>query len=162
MKILALDIATNTGWARNYGPEPRVGSVSFERPKATKTRPSLPIGYVYSRLDRWIVDLYGGSLQLRPDIVVVEEPIGGGGGMSKLKVCIGLWAVVNTSAFNCGITIMSVKNSDLKRSFIGLANATKEDMIAMAKRHGYDPRNDDEADACLLLEYTKQLKGVKD
>ena len=162
MKILALDLATNTGWARNYGPEPRVGSVSFERPKATKTRPALPIGYVYSEFSEWLFESYFNDLTTSPDFFVVEEPIGGGGGMAKLKICIGLWAIANHISFIYGIPAISVKNSDLKRSFIGLANATKEDMIAMAKRHGYEPRNDDEADACLLLEYAKQLKGLKD
>ena len=160
-KILALDLATNTGFARNYGPEPRTGSVSFEAPKPSKKlgRGKAHVGYIFSEFDKWLSANY--SDEMKPDILCLEEPIGGGGRIAKLKICIGLWGVAVASACNGGVPIVSVKNSDLRSSFIGIKNAGKEDMIAMARRRGYDPQDDDEADACLLLEYMLELKGLK-
>lgn len=173
MKILALDLATNTGYARNYGAEPRTGSVSFERKKATTKREADPIGFTYSSFYRWLSDHEG---ELKPDVLAVEEPIGGGGFMAKLKSCIGLWAIANEWAFNNGIPVVSIKNRDMKASFVGLANAEKADIVKMAERRGYKINytevhrkdgtvelvgDDDQADACLLLEYMKELKGVK-
>ena len=157
-KILALDLATKTGWARNYGPEPRSGVVSFERLKATKKRAAVPIGFVYAEFDKWLACHTG---ELKPNLLCLEEPIGGGGGMAKLKICIGLWAVANAGAFNGEVETVSVKNSDLRSSFVGIKSAGKDDIIAMAKRKGYNPQDDNEADACLLLEYMLELKGLK-
>lgn len=153
MKILALDLATNTGYARNYGTEPRTGSVSFERPKATKKQPKVPVGFIFDTFNDWL------AKQEPPDILVLEEPHMRGG--AATKICIGLWAIANAGAFGIGVPVMAVRTRDLKISFVGIGNASKEDMIAMAKRRGYNPQNDDEADACLLLEYMKELKGVK-
>lgn len=153
MKILALDLATNTGFARNYGPKPRTGSVSFERPKVTKKQQKVPVGFVFSAFDDWL------SKQEVPDLLVIEEPHLRGGNATRL--CVGLWAVASCGAFNGGAEVMSVRTRDLKISFTGIGNASKEDMIAMAKRRGYDPKDDDEADACLLLEYAIELKGLK-
>lgn len=152
-KILALDLATNTGFARNYGPEPRTGSVSFERPNATKKSPRPHIGYVFSKFDEWL------STQDVPDILAIEEPHMRGGWPTKMGV--GLWAIASAGAYNGKAEVVSVRARDLKISFTGIGNASKEDMIAMAKRRGYDPKDDDEADACLLLEYTLELKGLK-
>lgn len=153
MKILALDLATNTGYARNYGTEPRTGSVSFERPKATKKQHKVPIGFIFDAFNDWLRE------QEPPDILVLEEPHMRGGAPTKIGV--GMWAIANAGAFGIGVTVISVRTRDLKISFTGIGNASKDDMIAMAKRRGYDPKNDDEADACLLLEYMLELKGLK-
>lgn len=154
MKILALDLATNTGVARNYGPESRTFSVSFERPKATKTQPKVPVGHVFYEFHRWLMN------QLEaPDILVLEEPHMRGGAPTKIGV--GMWAIANSWAFRSKAEVISVRTRDLKVSFTGIGNASKDDMIAMAKRRGYDPKDDDEADACLLLEYILELKGLK-
>lgn len=153
MRMLSLDLATNTGWARNYGPEPRSGSVSFERPKATKKKQRVPVGFIFAAFDEWL------SKQDIPDLLVIEEPHMRGG--AATKTCVGLWAIANAGAFNGGAEVMSVRTRDLKISFTGIGNASKDDMIAMAKRRGYDPKDDDEADACLLLEYALELKGLK-
>ena len=70
---------------------------------------------------------------------------------------MGLWAIANCGAFGIGVPILCVRARDLKLTFTGYGNAEKEDMIRMAKRRGYNPKDDDEADACLLLEYAKEF-----
>jgi Holliday junction resolvasome RuvABC endonuclease subunit len=147
MRVLALDLATNTGFARNYGPEPRTGSVNFQRKKKE------PIGVMFTDLENWMIT------QGESDIVVLEKPHMRGG--AATMYCVGLWAIAEKSAYSMEAKVMLVATRDLKLSFTGYGNASKEDMIAMAKRRGYDPKDDDEADACLLLEYALELKGLK-
>jgi len=158
-KVLALDLATNTGFARNYGPEPRTGSVSFEAPKPSKKLGigKAHVGHVIAEFDTWLSTNYAD--EMRPDFLVLEEPHMRGGAPTKMGV--GLWAIAVASACNGEVPVMCVRTRDLKISFTGIGNASKDDMIAMARRRGYDPKDDDEADACLLLEYMLELKGLK-
>lgn len=64
-----------------------------------------------------------------------------GGFMAVLK----MWCVAN------GVSYESVPVGEIKKSFTGKGNAKKDEMIAEAKRRGFSPGDDNEADAIAIL-----------
>lgn len=64
-----------------------------------------------------------------------------GGFMAVLK----MWCVAN------GVSYQSVPVGIIKKHWTGRGNASKEEMIAEARRRGYDPVDDNEADALAIL-----------
>jgi Holliday junction resolvasome RuvABC endonuclease subunit len=53
---------------------------------------------------------------------------------------------------NNGVTKIYFPVGEIKKSFTGKGNAPKEAMIAEARRRGYEPVDDNEADAIAILE----------
>jgi Holliday junction resolvasome RuvABC endonuclease subunit len=51
----------------------------------------------------------------------------------------------------CGIKCVGIPVGTIKKFATGNGNASKEEMIAAAKSHGFNPQTDDEADALAIL-----------
>jgi len=65
----------------------------------------------------------------------------------------GFISVVERVAATYGFETMTVHTSTLKKFATGSGRANKNDMIAAAKAKGWNPQDDDEADAQHLLDY---------
>lgn len=134
--VLALDLATQTGWAIAHdGVLIDVGTLDLGRDLSQGERLCKLWGWLISRLDT--------------DLVVCEQPHLRGGGsfyLAGLAAVVILWGEVH------GVAYAGVHTATLKKHATGNGRAEKPAMVAAAaKRWGIEPGSDDEADALCLL-----------
>ncbi len=143
MNILALDMATRTGWASNVFGR-RSGVIEF----ALKRGESPGMRFLRCRV--WLNEmwkLFEGQLEL----IVYEQAHHRGG--AATACCVGLVTEVQAFAAEHNIELMPVHTATLKKWATGNGRANKADMIQEAEARGWNPQDDNEADAQLLLEY---------
>lgn len=85
------------------------------------------------------------------DLIVYEQAHHRGG--AATACCVGLVSTVQAFAAEHRAELMPVHTAELKKWATGKGNAGKPEMIKAAKGRGWDPDDDNEADAALLLEY---------
>lgn len=157
MLILALDIATNCGFA--YGPAggiPRSGVVVLKRPKDI-------IEIAPFNLVAWLRDLMKrGTI---PDLVVVEAYISIASPIHKSAASIELQVQCHGAIqayCRChGIRIEKVPTPTIRKHFCGRAHAgdraeTKRMVVQRCVQLGYLPRgclDDNRADACAVFDW---------
>lgn len=143
--ILALDLATKTGWAHLARPDrpPTFGSFRIARPGCGD-------GKFFAKADAWIVQL---MRRTHPDKIYYESPyIRGAVNLRTVLKLAGLAAIVDMEGFTLlGIETETVNPTTLKKHFTSNGRAKKPEMIAQCRRHGWDPENDNEADALAIL-----------
>lgn len=153
MRSLAfLDLATNIGWAsgRPDG-DPRFG---------TKTLPSTgnDIGRFARAFDEWLNDFIAVE---QPALIAFEAPIirSGSTHISTARKLTGLaWH----TEFVCGqreVRYFEANLMTLKKDFAGHGHAGKDDMIAVARRYGWQVQTEHEADACAGWAFTIKQKA---
>ena len=91
--------------------------------------------------------LLGGEI----DVIAYEQAHHRGG--AATAVCVGLVTEVQAFAAERNIELMPVHTATLKKFATGSGRANKIDMIQAAKKKGWNPQDDNEADAQLLLDY---------
>lgn len=145
IKILALDLATKTGWCTDS----LSGVQTFDVKRGESP------GMRFLRCRAWLAEMYA----LIPDLKIFcyEQAHHRGGAATQCGV--GLVTVVLEFAAKSGIELMPVHSATLKKWATGNGRAGKPDMIKAAVRRGYNPIDDNEADACLLYEYAKEQLG---
>lgn len=138
-KILTLDLATRTGWCCGAPDQaPRYG---------TKVLPSTgeDIGRFAYAYNEWLLDMI--TLE-DPALVVFEAPVLTG--KTSLTTARKLYGLAWHTEFACSMRQVRCAEHHLqsvKKFFAGSGNATKDDMIAAARRLGFDPKDDNAADA---------------
>lgn len=145
-RILALDLATKTGWARNYGPEPRSGVVKFKG----KTR-----GERFEELIDWLRQF--NKVIYMAELTVFETPHMRGG--DATRSCVGMVAMIEYFASLNGLQTDEYRPDAIKRFATGTAKASKEQMIEAARKLGYNPKDDNESDAIHLLRLAESQGG---
>lgn len=143
MNILALDCATKTGWALFTDGCTRTGVQVFDLKRGESP------GMRFLRFRAWLNEIK--SLSGKVDVVAYEAAHHRGGAATQL--CVGMVTDVLAWAADIGAETMPVHTGTLKKFATGRGNAGKPEMVQAAKDLGYDPEDDNEADACLLLEY---------
>ena len=143
MKILSLDLATKTGWAHNVDDPFMSNSGTSEFPVKRGESP----GIRFLRCRAWLNSMSEDLMGI--DVIVYEQAHHRGG--AATAVCVGLATEVQAFAAEQGIELMTVHTSKLKKFATGNGRASKEDMIKAAKRLGWAPADDNEADAIMLL-----------
>lgn len=141
MKILALDFATRTGWAG--------GGISGVQ-RFDLRRGESP-GMRFLRFRAWLAEI---CRLIEPEVIAYEQPHHRGG--AATEVAYGFLTEVKTMSAAKGIELMPVHSSTLKKWATGKGNAGKGEMVFEAKRRGYNPQDDNEADACLIYEYAQE------
>lgn len=161
MKILALDLATVTGWAvgvASAAPSPTAleaaagtvtpvtsGFISFREHSGEP-------GYLYRALEDWLHAMIDGH---SPDIVVFEAPLARNAHTARLL--FGMAAIAEMVAAQRGIECAEVHVSAIKKHATGHGMADKKMMIAAALQRGWKPREDNEADALWLWDYAATI-----
>lgn len=143
MKILSLDLATQTGWALYDNGNIDLGTAVFELKRGESS------GMRFLRCRSWLREMK--KLLGQIDLIVYEQPHQRGG--YPTQVAMGLVAEVLSFAARANVTTTSVHGTALKKWATGKGNAKKKEMIIEAKSRGHIVANDDEADAVLMLEY---------
>ena len=149
-KVLALDLATVTGWAYGEpGNAPEFGSLRFAKPGA-------PHGEVYRGMRAWLNDWITDS-----SLIVYESPAAASVMMGKtnldtLRLLIGLCEHVEELCYG-RIDLREARVSDVRAHFIGTNKIKRADAkvatIDRCLRLGWKVDNDNEADACALWHF---------
>lgn len=149
--LLALDLGTTTGWAVR-GAEGLItsGTVCF--------RPSRYDGggMRYLRFTNWMTELDRVS---GPISAIWFEEVRRHAGTDAAHVYGGLMATLTTWAELRGVPYQGVPVGTIKRHVAGKGNAPKEAMIAAARARGFDPVDDNEADAIAILLWALETEG---
>lgn len=155
MRSLAfLDLATNIGFA--------VGPPSGDPRFGTKTLPSTgnDIGRFARAFHEWLNDFITVE---QPALVAFEAPILHAG-KTSIATARKLTGLAWHTEFVCGerqVAYFEANLATIKKRFAGNGRAEKEDMIAVAKRYGWDVKTEHEADACGGWAFTVECKAPK-
>lgn len=150
--LLALDLATNTGWCAGSGEEdPELGSVRM--PDTGEE-----IGPFGDFFERWLAIKLD---ELQPSMVIFEAPLlpvaridRDNGRLIQAPTTIattrklqGLAWSVEVQCYKRRLEVREVYGSTVKKELSGSGKGVKADMMAAAKRCGLAPKSFDEADA---------------
>lgn len=144
MTVLALDLATQCGYAilRADG-RIESGSERF----AACGKEGAGMRWVHFR--HWLVDQ-----RAQHEFTKVAYELVVGGGPSQIyaqQVYGGFVAVLQTFCEHHRIQYQGHHVGTIKKAWTGIGNAPKFEMIARAKHLGFNPKDDNEADAIALL-----------
>ncbi len=144
MKILALDMATHTGWATNY-PTFQYGRERFDRKRGESP------GMRFLRFTAWLEEI---NRLCEPHVIVYEQAHHRGG--AATAVGVGMATTLQTFAAKHDIETMAVHTGSLKKFATGKGNASKREMaVACYEQLNSHPESDDEVDAIWLLKYAE-------
>lgn len=145
MNTLALDLGTVTGWAVALGKTATISGTQNLKPSRFESS-----GTRFLKLVALLERLYE-STPL--DLVVVEE-VRRHAGTDAAHVYGGLLAHVQTWCENRGVEYRSESVGTIKQFITGKGNAPKDAVMAAVRAIGYEPADDNEADAIALLHLT--------
>ena len=138
MLILALDLATRTGWAIV-----RDGRVIESGVQDFTKRRGESNGLLFLRARKWLSEF---GQPAHPDLVAYEAAHFRGG--AATEICVGLQTRAQEQAAVWGVESAPVATGTLKRWATGKGSADKAAMIAWAAgKLGRQPEDDNEADA---------------
>lgn len=159
MRILALDLATKTGWAlqANDRKESGVQDFSVERGESAGMR--------FVKFNRWLNAIAMESVATTPagqtircpavDLIVYEMPHLRGG--AAAEVLSGFSTRVHEFCALNNVNHQSVHSQSLKKFITGKGNASKEDVMRVVR--AFDNTlsiiDDNHADALALLAYAR-------
>lgn len=155
--ILALDIASTTGWAEGLpGERPVSGSISF---KGTQPeRMGAMLAFLGARLSAF-----------RYRLVIFEAPLdprwmGKATNFNTSRLLLGLTGVAEAVTNQTGHTPREANVGDVRIHMLGCrpkAADAKAMVTAKARALGFDPRDDNEADALMLWHYARDVIAAK-
>lgn len=171
MNILALDMATVTGWATLIDGRIESGVQDFTKRRGESN------GMLFLRFNAWLDKLAYGIIEthtvetilpqvisantrFKPfDFIVYERAHHRGGAATEIGV--GLMTRAQEFAVSIGAEYMAVHTASLKKFATGSGRASKDDMVAYATRQsGRLIEDDNEADAIALLYFGMNEVGI--
>lgn len=141
MSVLALDLGTKTGWALRVGESTVTGTQDFKGGRYDGG------GMRFLRFRGFLADLHAKA----PIKVVFYEEVRAHKGTDAAHVYGGLQAILTTFCEEHKIPYEGVPVGAIKKHATGKGNAGKPEMIAAARGLGFEPVDDNEADAIMLL-----------
>jgi len=146
--ILALDLGTMTGWAmHSAGGDIISGTVSFKPSRYDGG------GIRYLRFRGWL----DGNVN---DAAVVHfEEVRRHAGTDAAHVYGGLLATLTAWCEQHGVAYQGVPVGTIKRFIAGKGNADKAAVIAAIRDRGFNPTDDNEADAIAILLWAVETQG---
>lgn len=160
--VMFLDLATTTGWAVGpIGGKPVYGSHRIASPGASSPE-------VFSSFIAWLVD----QLKVHaPRVVAYEAPLApsivkGKTNVNTVRRLMGLAAITEGVSYRMGIfTVLEATVQDVRGHFIGRRNLPgdegKRAVIARCRQLGYEPKDDNAADALAGYDYTCAMRNPK-
>lgn len=142
--ILALDLGTTTGWAMLCDGTITSGSQSF------KPRRFEGGGMRFLKFKRWLADTKACTDGL--DAVYFEE-VRRHAGVDAAHAYGGFMAHLTAWCEHHQIPYQGVPVGTIKKHATGRGNAGKSEMLASAQSRGFNPEDDNEADALALLDW---------
>ncbi len=150
--FLALDLGTQTGWALSAIDQPITsGSESF-KPQRFEGG-----GMRYLRFKRWLTEIKQTVDTI--DAVYFEE-VRRHVGVDAAHAYGGFLATLTAWCEHHQIPYQGVPVGTIKKHATGKGNASKDDMIAAVIKRGFNPADDNEADALALLHWALDTQEV--
>lgn len=141
MMILAIDPATQLGWAfRNAKGTIKHGTESFHNNQWDGA------GVRYLKFNAWLED------QPRPELIVYEE-VHGHTGTFASHIYGGWVSTLQSFGERYEIPYTSVGVRTVKKFWTGHGNANKSEMIRACRERGFNPQDDNAADALAILHW---------
>lgn len=158
IRVLALDLATVTGWAvdRPDGSGvPLTGTVACRHVDND-------FGTAYVALERFIVDAVSVHQITH---LAFEAPLVMAGragakvqtNVNTVRKLLGLAAVAELVGTRLGLQVYEANVQTVKKHFAGTGRATKDDIKARCRLLGWPIKDDNAADAAALWSYAKSL-----
>lgn len=141
--IMALDLGTTTGWAIRFCGLLTSGTVSFKPGRFEGG------GMRFLRFAQWLDTPHGFPAPMH----VYFEEVRRHRGVDAAHVYGGFLAQLTAWCEHHAVPYQGVPVGTIKKFATGKGNADKAAMIEAAKRWGYQPEDDNEADALSLLHW---------
>lgn len=160
-RIIALDLSSACTGIAYDGPDgARPVSSSYRLPRAGAAG-DYGLGYAAFR-----AYLACRVERAKPVLIAFEAPLQVIGAhassrrtnQATVRILFGLAAITEEVAGAFGIACAEVNIATIKKHFAGHGRADKRDIIARCRQLGWEPRNDNEADAMALWAYAKALR----
>lgn len=145
MTILALDLGTTTGWA--YRPPYQVSGGILSGTWSLKPGKYDGAGMRGVKFMGYLDELHRAS----PLKQIVFEAVRRHIGTDAAHVYGGLMGVLQTWGELNRVPYDGIAVGTVKKGWTGRGNASKQEMIDEARKRGFDPKTDDEADALAIL-----------
>jgi Holliday junction resolvasome RuvABC endonuclease subunit len=139
--ILALDLGTHTGWALRHAHHIISGTQHFKPGRFEGG------GMRFLRFQRWLGDLH----QLSHFAEVYFEEVRRHSSTDAAHVYGGLLGQLTAWCEQHQIPYAGVPVGTIKRAVAGKGNASKEQVMQAVRNQGFNPADDNEADALALL-----------
>lgn len=148
VRVLALDLATSTGWAA-YGPGLPLTYGRYQLPECGHV-----VGRFLHHFDLWFSDLI---TEYEPRVIFYEAPwIGPRDTVDKLQKNLGLPNIVEMVCWRREVGCFKLNVRTVRAHFLGKGNLKRADAkrqaVARCKALGLAVASDDEADAIALLD----------
>lgn len=150
MIILALDLGTDTGWKIGDREVSVSGTQNFGNTRFDGG------GVRFVKFIKFLDQI--ASEKMRPDLVVFEE-VRRHLGVDAAHTYGGFWSHLMAWCEKQKIPYTAVPVATIKKFATGKGNASKTDMIVAAQDRGWQPADDNEADAMWLWEYSQKEFG---
>jgi hypothetical protein len=151
--ILALDLGQKTGWAvRNADGAIASGTVEFKPGRFEGG------GMVFLRFRAWLQEVdeaAGGTRAVYFEEVRSHRGVAAAHAYGGFLAHLTAWAEANRIPYR-GIPVATIK-----RHVTGRGNADKDAVIAAVRALGFDPADDNEADALALLDWALRTGGAR-
>lgn len=149
MKLLALDLGTSTGYCVGTAQTQVSGVASFKPDRYSGG------GMRYLRFRRWLDELHAAVGFTE----VVFEEVRRHAGTDAAHVYGGLLGQLTAWCEEQGVPYAGVPVGTIKKHATGKGNAGKAAMIEAARAAGYEPEDDNEADAIALFRFWCEEKA---
>lgn len=156
VRVLALDVATATGWCTDG---PSGGKPLFGTFRIHHEGDDLGDAYVeYNQRLRWLIQEH------KPDKLIFEAPLPRGGkgafrgdSAAAARKLMGLAAMTEFVGCSLELDVWEVSISEIRRHFVGDGSADKEHVWKMCRLLGWNPQTYDESDAGAVWSHGKSL-----
>ena len=148
--ILALDLGTTTGWASLIGGIVHSGTAIFRSGRYDGG------GMRYLRFQHWLGQLADDSGGLA---AIYFEEVRRHIGTDAAHLYGGFLATLTAWCEREGVAYQGVPVGTIKRFATGKGNAGKDAVLAAVRQRGFQPVDDNEADAIAILLWAMETRG---
>lgn len=150
MNLLALDLGTNTGWALTPGAGALVSGTWQNKSRNARYEGG---GMRYLRFRQHLEGIHAAT----PIGAVYFEEVRRHRGTDAAHIYGGMLAVLTAWCEEKGIPYQGVPVGEIKKHATGKGNADKPAMMAAMRQLGYQPVDDNEADAIALALLAREI-----
>jgi Holliday junction resolvasome RuvABC endonuclease subunit len=140
MNILALDLGTKSGYAIFSNGEIICGTKKLRHDKNAS-------GVRFLNFRNWLIE----TIETYNIYCVFFERVYGHKGTAAAQCFGGFMYTLAAVCEEFGVKCIGITVGTIKKFTTGKGNATKEEMIAAVKSRGFNPADDNEADALAIL-----------
>lgn len=141
MSVLTIDLGTTTGWCLHSSGAFISDSVNLKGDRFEGG------GMRFVRFRGWLQEIHSKTkLQM-----VFYEEVRAHKGTTAAHIYGGLQAILCTFCEENGIPYSGVPVQHIKKFVTGKGNAGKDLVISSVRKHGFEPKDDNEADAIALM-----------